>query len=81
MHAYIRHAGMHAAACGAAGNLSAPGSLDTRANLELLVRQLRSDDLPTFERPMTANSGLRSRGQSATAALLVTNTEDTTLVF
>lgn len=34
-----------------------------------------SEDFPTFERPITANSGKLARGQSATLVLLFKNTD------
>jgi hypothetical protein len=36
---------------------SAPGFLETLASLLLCVSMLMREDLPTFERPITANSG------------------------
>ncbi len=48
-----------------------PGSLDTRASPLLPVSMLMSEDLPTFERPMTANSGNRGCGHCATSTQLL----------
>ena len=47
----------------------------------LLVSMLMSDDLPTLERPMTANSGSVSGGQSPVLVLLLTNVALLTRVF
>jgi hypothetical protein len=48
----------------------APGSLDTSARSFRPVSMLMSDDLPTLLRPITANSGYRGAGQSATVTQL-----------
>jgi hypothetical protein len=40
-----------------------PGLPDTRASPSAFVRRLMRDDLPTFERPMNANSGNEEAGQ------------------
>lgn len=50
----------------------APGSRDTLASPSCSAMVLMRLDLPTLERPMSANSGNRSGGQSATDALLLT---------
>ena len=50
----------------------APGSRDTLARPSCSAMVLMRLDLPTLERPMSANSGNRSGGQSATHALLLT---------
>jgi len=57
-----------------------PGVLETMASALRPVSKLMSDDLPTFERPMTANSGYPALGQSWTFTLLLTNSADLTLV-
>jgi hypothetical protein len=51
-----------------------PGSLDTFANFSCSVSRFMSEDLPTLERPISANSGKRSGGQSLTAGLLLMKT-------
>lgn len=53
--------------------LHTPGCLDTMAKLLRFVSKFMSDDLPTLDRPMTANSGYFGCGQSLTATLLLTN--------
>mmetsp|Transcript_32324 Transcript_32324/g.39133 ORF Transcript_32324/g.39133 Transcript_32324/m.39133 type:complete len:266 (+) Transcript_32324:78-875(+) len=50
-----------------------PGVLEIFANFPLLVSILIKDDLPTLERPMTANSGLVSLGHWLYFTLLVMN--------
>ena len=58
--------------------LGAPGSLYTSARLLRPVSMLMRLDLPTFDRPMTANSGGPSFGHCDTSTLLVTNSADLT---
>lgn len=50
-----------------------PGCLDTMARLLRLVSRLIREDLPTLERPMTANSGYFGGGHWLTSTLLFTN--------
>ncbi|KAL8168334.1 hypothetical protein V2J09_009833 [Rumex salicifolius] len=50
-----------------------PGFLDVKATSFLRTRELISEDLPTFDRPRTANSGRPSRGQSLGLVLLFMN--------
>lgn len=52
---------------------AAPGVLDTMAREACLVSMFMSDDLPTFDLPITANSGRSVRGHCATVTLLFTN--------
>jgi glycosyltransferase A (GT-A) superfamily protein (DUF2064 family) len=53
---------------------SSPHALaDTLANLVCPVRRLMSDDLPTLERPMKANSGTSGSGQPSRLVALITN--------
>lgn len=52
--------------------INEPGFLDVSARFFLLTSELRSDDLPTFDLPISANSGKPSEGQSAVRALLLT---------
>lgn len=49
------------------------------ANFFWLVNMLIKDDFPTFERPINANSGFPSVGQSLWSLLLTTNVAD--LIF
>ena len=51
-----------------------PGVLDVFASFDWLVSILISEDLPTFERPMKAYSGLSGLGQPSTDGLLITYT-------
>ncbi len=64
-----------------AGRPCAPGSFDTRASLSLFVMLFMSEDLPTFDLPMTANSAYLPLGQSATAALLLASLDEVILVL
>ena len=50
-----------------------PGVLETFARAACPVSILMRDDLPTFERPMTANSGSLGCGHCAMLVLLFTN--------
>lgn len=47
-----------------------PGLPEVLASLLLSVSILIKEDLPTFERPIKANSGLSGLGQAATSTLL-----------
>ena len=51
----------------------APGVDDTLARLRRPTNMLSRDDFPTFERPMKANSGIRSGGQPSRSVALVPN--------
>src|SRR5574339_378726 len=50
-----------------------PGLLEVFARFFRFVSIFNSDDLPTFDRPMKANSGLLSGGHFFTSATLDTN--------
>ena len=50
-----------------------PGVDDVLASPLCLVSMFMSDDLPTFERPMNANSGMSPSGHFLTSVLLITN--------
>ena len=56
-----------------------PGFLDTLASLLLCVSMLIREDLPTFERPITANSGCDWGGHPFRSTLLLTYTAFFTL--
>lgn len=63
-------------------SLHAPGVFEIIARPVLPVRVLMREDLPTFERPMTANSGMArfSLGHCSMAVLLLTNSACFTFV-
>jgi len=50
-----------------------PGVADTLAKLLLLASMFISDDLPTLERPIKANSGFVGAGASVMLPELLTN--------
>jgi hypothetical protein len=47
-----------------------PGVGETRARPSLPARKFNNDDLPTFERPMKANSGRDSSGHASRSGAL-----------
>src|ERR1700689_862638 len=47
-----------------------PGVVETRARIPLPASMFSSDDLPTFERPMKANSGSDSSGHESRSGAL-----------
>jgi hypothetical protein len=47
-----------------------PGVVETRAKTPLPASMFNSDDLPTFERPMKANSGNDSSGHESKSGAL-----------
>jgi hypothetical protein len=47
-----------------------PGVVETRAKIPLPASMFSSDDLPTFERPMKANSGNDSSGHESRSGAL-----------
>jgi len=49
-----------------------PGVLDVLASFDWLVSIFISDDLPTFDRPIKAYSGLSGLGHLSTSGLLIT---------
>ncbi len=49
-----------------------PGVFDVLASLDWFVSILMSEDLPTFDRPIKAYSGLSGVGQPSTLGLLMT---------
>ena len=53
-----------------------PGCADVFARFFCAVSRLISEDLPTFERPIKANSGKPVVGQRAGSVLLVMNSAD-----
>lgn len=53
-----------------------PGVDDVLARLFRFVSIFIKDDLPTFDRPMKANSGLSGAGHLATSVLLIRNSAD-----
>src|ERR1041384_7603869 len=57
-----------------------PGVEDVRARPRTESRELIRLDLPTFERPKNAISGLASRGQSASVNALLRNSAVTTFI-
>ena len=50
-----------------------PGVFETIAKEFLPVKRLIKDDLPTLDRPITANSGYRAGGHCAVLTLLLIN--------
>ena len=57
-----------------------PGVAEVIASFLLPVNILISDDLPTFERPIKANSGSFAEGFWATRVLLPTNLASTIFI-
>src|SRR5450631_3379368 len=47
-----------------------PGIVETRAKIPLPASMFSNDDLPTFERPMKANSGSDSSGHESRSGAL-----------
>src|SRR5450432_4712331 len=47
-----------------------PGVVETRAKIPLPASMFSNDDLPTFERPMKANSGNDSSGHESKSGAL-----------
>jgi len=58
-----------------------PGLADILASLFLLHSVLISVDLPTFDLPMNAYSGLLAGGQSFTDVLLLINDAERMIIF
>src|SRR5438309_7610912 len=58
-----------------------PGVGETRANPCLPASRFRSEDLPTFERPMKANSGSDSSGQESESGALRSKMADEMFTF
>ena len=58
-----------------------PGVEPVRASPLIPVRVLIRDDLPTFERPIKAYSGVFVFGHCATAGLLFTNVADLIIII
>jgi len=52
-----------------------PGVADVLAKLPFMHNMLISDDLPTFDRPMKAYSGISGFGHSFSDGLLFTNSD------
>ncbi|MDB6054689.1 MAG: hypothetical protein JWN25_2212 [Verrucomicrobiales bacterium] len=53
-----------------------PGTFETLASDLLPESMFSSDDLPTFERPINANSGMNSGGALAIVGALVSKLDD-----
>ena len=60
-------------------NFVLPGVSETIASSRFSARRLISEDLPTLERPMKANSGRFQLGHDFRSGLLTSNTAD--LIF
>ena len=58
--------------CDSCGDLWRPGVLEMSARLCCPVKRLINEDLPTFDRPTTANSGYCSLGHDSTETALPT---------
>src|SRR5437773_9628557 len=57
-------------------SLVLPGASETFAKLRRAVSELISDDLPTFDRPMSANSGRGQEGAERKSGAPIENSAD-----